>query len=206
MIEVELKCHLSPELLSRLQKKLQQMRFDGTTHNVDIYYDTRDFALLQQAVFVRVRNNRQLDFKFNESAEKVHLQSTERTFSLFPEPASAAQMNALFAHFLPHWSAFPTVAEAVLKNDLIELARIDNKRQVYSNDEVHVSVDHVAGLGDFLEVETRSEEGADTGQAVATLEAFVADLHVQHIKVGYVELWLRVHNPQAYQLGQYHLE
>jgi adenylate cyclase class IV len=64
--------------------------------------------------------------------------------------------------------------------------------------------DHVEGLGDFLEVETRCEEEADTGEAQTRLQTFVSDLQVRHINVGYVELWLAKHNPAAYQAGKYH--
>ncbi len=205
LIETELKCKLSPELFSKLQKKLQQLRFDGTVHNIDTYYDTSDFALLKQAVFVRVRNNKQLDFKFNEKIVKVHGQSTERTFSLPLSVDKAEKMNALFTRFLPCWQSSPTVETAFKENGLIELARIDNRRDAHSGNKVYVSIDHVAGLGDFLEVETHNEEGADTTKAVARLQNFVADLDVQHINVGYVELWLLEHNPLAYELGQYHL-
>src|SRR5258707_12343169 len=70
---------------------------------------------------------------------------------------------------------------------------------------VHLSIDHVEGLGDFLEVEMQCEEDADTSEALALLHKFIAGLDLQHIKVGYVELWLRIHNPQAYQLGKYRL-
>lgn len=181
------------------------MQFAGTVQNSDIYYDTPEFALLKQAVFVRVRNNAQLDFKFDERLVKEHGQSTERTFPLFPSPSMAEKMHALFARYLPDWQVTSSVETAISENGLIELARIENRRDAYAGNEVYVSIDHVAGLGDFLEVETQSEEGIDTSKAIARLQDFVADLHVQHLNIGYVELWLLEHNPRAYALGQYHL-
>ncbi|GHO53756.1 CYTH domain-containing protein [Ktedonobacter robiniae] len=205
MIEVELKCQLSPALLQKLHSKLEHMRFDGEVHNIDIYYDTQDYALLQQAAFVRVRNSTKVEFKFNESIEKIHGQSTERTFPLHPDTDQAKKMNALFAHFLPTWQAQATVEAAISKNGLVELARIDNKREEYSQDDIYISVDHVTQLGDFLEVEVRCDEKDDPEKAHTMLQAFVSDLDVQHIGVGYVELWLREHNVEAYQLGRYHL-
>jgi adenylate cyclase, class 2 len=205
MIEVELKCELFPELLPKLQERLRYMTFAGTAHNVDRYYDTRRFDLLQQAVFVRVRNDHQLEFKFNEQGEKEHRQSTERVFSLFPDPDAREKMNALFTRFLPNWSASSNFSEAVTKNNLTELACINNTREVYVDGAVHLSVDHVEGLGDFLEVEMQCEEDGDTSGALALLHEYIADLDAQHIRVGYVELWLRIHNPQAYQLGKYRL-
>lgn len=181
------------------------MQFAGTVHNRDIYYDTPEFDLLKQAVFVRVRNNEQLECKFNEKLVKEHGQSTERKFPLFPNPAMAEKMNALFAHFLPGWQRATNVETAIKENGLTELACIDNRRDAYFGNDIYVSIDHVAGLGDFLEVETRSDEGTDASRAIARLQDFVADLNVQHINVGYVELWLLEHNPRAYALGQYHL-
>jgi predicted adenylyl cyclase CyaB len=82
---------------------------------------------------------------------------------------------------------------------------INNTRESYADEHIDLSIDHVKGLGDFLEIETQCEEDADTTQAQALLQAFIADLHVEHIKVGYVELWLYKHNPEAYQAGRYHM-
>ena len=208
MIEVELKCELSAALLPTLKTKLQHLSFAGSVHNIDTYYDTSDYQLLRQAVFVRIRNRHQLDFKFNEQViEKAveHGQSTERSFPLEPTARNLAKMNALFVRFLPDWLVSSTVTEAITRNHLIELARIENRREEYAGENIYVSLDHVEGLGDFLEVETQCKEGSDTREAEALLQDFVADLHVQHIHVGYVELWLYKHNLDAYQLGRYHL-
>ena len=139
MIEVELKCELFPKLLPKLQERLQHMTFDGTAHNVDRYYDTPRFDLLQQAVFVRIRNDHQLEFKFNEQGETAHRQSTERVFSLFPDPNMREKMNALFTRFLPHWSASSNVSEAVTKNNLTELAYINTTREIYIDGAVRES-------------------------------------------------------------------
>src|SRR5260370_12775004 len=205
MIEVELKCKLFPELLPKLQERLQHMTFAGTAHNVDRYYDTRRFDLLQQAVFVRVRNAHQPEFKSNEQGEKEHRQSTERVFSLFPDPDALEKMNALFTRFLPNWSASSNFSEAITKNNLTELACINNTREVYVDGAVHLSIDHVEGLGDFLEVEMQCEEDADTTEALALLHKFIAHLDLQPINAPHVELFLRIHNPQAYHLGKYRL-
>ncbi len=205
LIEVELKCELYPELLYKLDQKLLDMRFHGIVSNTDIYYDTPGWNLLQQAVFVRVRNSRLLEFKFNNHAEQAHSQSIERVFPLRPEPEIATKMNSLFLDFLPHWSAAADFAEAITINDLIMLAQIHNTREIYSKDDMHLTIDHVEDLGDFLEVEVHCEEGTDTSKALARLHCFLAGLGVQPIAVGYVELWLRIHNPQAYQVGKYRL-
>lgn len=205
MIEIELKCELSFELLEKVREKTDRMDFKGKKHNQDVYYDTPTWDLLHRGVFVRVRNQRQVDFKFNEDLSQEHGQVNERVFPLPPSPLEAEKMNALFACFLPTWVSVTSFDEATQKNGLLELVTIDNTREAYTSQNIALSIDHVEGLGNFLEVETTVSEGTDTSLAQAQLQAFVSDLDVQHIKVGYVELWLYKHNLEAYQAGRYHL-
>src|SRR2546430_2068447 len=103
VIEVEMKFELPPTSRSQFKKHFAMMQLIHQLKNSDIYYDTPGLDLLRQAVFVRVRNHLRLEFKFNEQAAPAHIQSTERSFSLTPEPPQAQEMNALFSQFLPHW-------------------------------------------------------------------------------------------------------
>ena len=205
LIEIELKCELSPQLLEKVRHKIQGMQFRGTAYNHDIYYDTPNWDLLRQAVFVRIRNSQKIEFKFNEDASPEHKQAFERVFPLQTSSSDLDRLNSLFAYFLPAWTPATSFEDALGKNKLVQLVGINNTREAYADEHIDLSIDHVKGLGDFLEIETQCEEDADTTQAQARLQAFVADLHVQHIKVGYVELWLYKHNPEAYQAGRYHL-
>ena len=202
-----MKFDIAPGSWSQLKEQFATMQLARRLSNADTYYDTEEFDLLRQAVFVRVRNHQCLEFKFNEQAAPAHIQSTERVFSLMPEPQQAAEMNALFSRFLPHWRSANTVEEVLHQNDLIELAHIENQRVQYTYDDLLVCVDQVEGLGDFVEIEAQCEEGSDTSQ-VETLEAqvqcFAADFAARQVRVGYVELWLQKHHPQAYQVGKYH--
>lgn len=205
MIEIELKYALLSGISSKLLERLCDMEHTATVNNTDTYYDTPAFDLLQQAVFVRIRNNRFLQFKFNESEHKVHGQITEHSFPLSTEQSFIEKVNVLFAQFLARWIPTSSILSAIAINGLIELARIENRREEYFHDDIIVSVDHVKDLGDFLEVETQCPEGTDTSHALEKLQAFVATLDLQQIHTGYVELWLRIHNPQAYHLARYQL-
>jgi adenylate cyclase class IV len=204
MIEVELKFELLPTSWPQLEEQLTTMQLTRRMRNSDTYYDTAGFDLLRQAVFVRVRNQMHLEFKFNEQAAPAHIQSTERVFSLVPEPRQAEEMNALFSRFLPQWRPADTVKEALQQNGLIELAVIENRRVQYRYDDLVVCVDRVEGLGDFVEIETQCEEGSDTQQAIAKMHRFAAGFAARQVHVGYVELWLQKHHPRAYQRGKYH--
>jgi adenylate cyclase, class 2 len=241
MIEVELKFALPPASRARLETYLGAFGRPRRLRNSDIYYDTPSLDLLSKAVFVRVRNRRRLEFKFNEQAAPEHLFCTERAFSLTAGPGQVAEMNRLFAGFLPHWQAAGTVSEALQGRGLVELARIENSRAEYRHENLlfqplkrvektrtvlplpmgkvyfsHlkrssgivlvVCVDHVEGLGDFLEIETQCEVESEIPRAIERVQAFAAGVEARQVHVGYVELWLQKHLPRAYRLGKYQEE
>lgn len=206
MIEVELKFAITPDSRAGLETYLGSAGCAHRLHNSDIYYDTSSFDLFSQAVFVRVRNRQRLEFKFNEQAAPEHLFCTERAFPLTARRGRVAAMNSLFAGFLPRWQAAPTIGEALSKNGLVELARIENSRAEYRYENLVVCVDHVEGLGDFLEIETQCEVESETPRAIEQVQAFAAGLDARQVHIGYVELWLQKYLPRAYRQGKYQEE
>ncbi len=205
MIELELKCNVSPDSWPLLQEKLQAAKPEGWIENFDVYYDTWTFDLLRQGVFVRVRNNYHLQFKFSARNNFDHVQCIERTFSLPLDQNSLEDSNRLFAQFLPEWDATSDFETIRKQNGLRELAVIENRRKLYSSDNMYLSIDHVKGLGDFFEIEIRGEENENTSEALTKLQTFASGINFEPINIGYVEMWLRLHNSLAYQLGKYHL-
>lgn len=206
MIEVELKFAITYDARSRLEASLGTIGDAYRLHNSDVYYDTPSFDLFSQAVFVRIRNRQRLEFKFNEQAAPEHLFCTERVFPLSARRKQLAEMNRLFAGFLPQWQTASTIGEALQKNDLIELARIENSRAEYRYENLVVCVDHVWGLGDFLEIETQCEVESETPGALEQVRAFAAGLEARQVHIGYVELWLQKYLPRAYRQGKYQEE
>ena len=206
MIEVELKFEITPEARARLEKYLAALGLARRLQNSDTYYDTPSFDLLGQAVFVRVRNQQRLEFKFNQQAAPAHIHCTERVFSLAPEPQQAEEMNDIFSGFLPDWRKAGTVNKAIQQNDLIELARIENHRIEYACENLVVCLDQVEGLGSFLEIETQCEEESEIDQAISRVQAFVSDVPARPVHIGYVELWLQKYHRRAYHQGKYQEE
>ena len=206
MIEVELKFAITPDSRARLETYLGTIGCARRLHNSDTYYDTPSYNLFSQAVFVRVRNRQRLEFKFNEQAAPEHLFCTERAFSLTARRGRLAEMNRLFAGFLPYWQPARTIGEALSENGLIELARIENSRAEYRYENLVVCVDHVEGLGDFLEIETQCEVESETPRAIERVQAFAAGLDARQVHIGYVELWLQKYLPRAYRQGKYQEE
>lgn len=206
MIEVEFKCRLTSAAVVRVQEKLTQFVYWGEKQNHDIYYDTPEWDLLRQAVFLRVRNGTRLEWKFNPEIDLAHTTSIERVFALKAEPFLASEMNVLCKHFLPDWQEVEHFSEAVARGTLVELAQIENMRRLYRTaDHLKVSLDQVTALGTFLEIEGTCAEGEDEEPLRRAAALLVEELSLQHLPVGYVELWLQEHKPEAYLVGQYKL-
>jgi adenylate cyclase class IV len=211
MIEVELKFEVAPQSRAGLEAKLSDLpgiRWLGQIVNADRYFDTADLACLQQAVFIRIRNNEQLEMKFHDQADPAHTHSTERTFPLKAEPSLMREINALYVRFIPGWHAAETIEEAMRVNDLAEYAHIINRRTQYAYDSMTLSADEVEGLGNFFEVETTCAEGTEVEQSLARLRAFVANLafpSLRPVGTGYVEQWLQRYRPHIAYLKKEHL-
>jgi adenylate cyclase class IV len=208
MIEVELKFEILSGTRLLLQTKLDAILAQplGQADNVDIYYDTESFDCLQQAVFFRIRNHKHLEIKYHEHADPSHMHTTERVFPLESEPLLVKEMNTQCSHFMPKWQQADTIQEAMCINGLREFARIEKRRTQYAYGDMILCIDTVEELGDFFEVETHCEEGKEIKKAIAKLQEFIASLAfptLRPMEVGYVELWLRLHLPQVYQLGKY---
>jgi adenylate cyclase class 2 len=208
MIEVELKFALPSDARVLLQTKLNALWVQSLSQveNVDTYYDTAGFDCLQQAVFIRIRNQKYLEIKYHEHADPAHMHATERVFPLESGPLSVKEMNIQCARFISDWQEAGTIEESMCINGLKEFVCIEKHRDQYVYEDLILCVDSVEGLGDFFEVETHCEEQTEIGQAIAKLQDFVMSLGfsaLRPVEVGYVELWLRSHLPQVYQLGKY---
>ena len=83
----------------------------GQVENVDTYYDTAGFDCLQQAVFIRIRNQKDLEIKYHEHADPAHMHATERVFSLESGPLLVKEMNVQCARFIPEWQEAGTIEE-----------------------------------------------------------------------------------------------
>ena|SRR5579859_2042950 len=204
MIEVEVRSLLLPTVEAKLSEKLERMHLYEVKDSQDAYYDTMHFDLLRhpQTVFVRLRESHLLQFKFDEDqALRQRIACIEREFIL-SEDHLPERAHALFQTFLPTWQTTATTwEEARTCNQLIELARIDKKRTTYIDTTglLIISIDQVAGLGTFVEIERNCEEGADIRTEEEHVHTFLQEIGGTSLNAGYFEMWLYRHNHSAYQ-------
>jgi len=200
MIEIELKYELKNKIKCDLKP-------DKEKEVEDIYYDTEDYQLLKNGNFLRIRNKKQLDFKINAN-DLSHLYCKETNFSYSDENAS--EIKELLQKLGIDISF--TSLDELFKNLKI-LAPIKKKRHIYNLEEkVVMVIDEVENLGTFLEIEYDYEGDEITKEQGEYYKNYLKDILKKHnllnddmteVRIGYVELYLKKHNKEAYNLGIY---
>lgn len=202
MIEVELKLEVNkfPDV-----GNLQLVK---ENHIVDVYYDTPDYKLISTGNFLRNRDNKNVDFKLNVG-DLTHTYCKETNFKYagFTHPSSLQQIFKNIG--LKYSSNFNSFEEFLKVNNLSQLAVIDKYRKVYKFEDLEISFDEAKDIGNFIEIEYDLPDGSEVNREEIvkymldkmTANNLIADY--SFVKIGYVELYLKKHNPHAYNLGLY---
>lgn len=200
MIEVELKYKLKS--FPKVDFPLIEERKEE-----DLYYDTKDYELLRKGNFLRIRNQEKIDFKLSTN-DLTHLYCKETRFSLNPFPTS--NIEKVF-HSLNLSISCSNYEE--FKEKLIVLAPIRKNRRTYKiDDHITMVLDEIENLGCFLEIEYDVEQDSITKEEGKEYEKILMDVlkknHLlteedKKVTIGYVELYLKEYNIEAYHLGLY---
>ncbi len=200
MIEIELKYELKNKIECNLKP-------DKEKEVEDIYYDTEDYQLLKNGNFLRIRNKAQLDFKINAN-DMSHLYCKETNFSY--DDANVSEIKELLQK-LGIDVSFTSLDELFKKLKI--LAPIKKKRYTYKLEEkVVMVIDEVENLGTFLEIEYDYENDEITKEQGEYYKNYLKDIlkkynllngDTREVRIGYVELYLKKHNKEAYDLGIY---
>ncbi|MCL1902262.1 MAG: CYTH domain-containing protein [Alphaproteobacteria bacterium] len=208
MIEIELRFKISsvPEALAGfpLIKEKSQL---------DIYYDTADYALFRRGNFLRTRNNKRLEFKCDAAFDGSHDYCREVEFDVADLAQKSNEINQTLSELnVPANAEYENVEDFISKNNLKTFAVIDKVRREYRiTDNMIVMLDDLKGLGLFIEAEIMVPDDTNKSDIQKYIEKMREDLtargilgpDAEPVKVGYVELYLMEHNPAAYDIGQY---
>ena len=214
-IEVELKFQvLNPEKLKEIFGVLPDQK-----QNTDVYLDNKEGDLFKRGIFVRVRDGKKLDFKFNMEDGKVgtydHTHCDEYSFELplrledkekFQEVCEILEMKP-FENSLEDFKQ---------NNSLSDLVIVDKKRCSFSKNGFIITVDELTGVGNYLEIEKDVEiEALSAEEEKRMLDDIKKDINdyvvslgldLKEIKIGYCEIALRQKNFELYKMGQYVME
>ena len=209
-IEIELKYQILDE--AQIREFLKGIAFINTKRIVDIYLDTKDGDLYKKGIFIRVRNNKTLDFKYsledfqNPKKMSMHEQCEEHSFPLplTDKLLKAINQNCKILGLVGIYN--PDLGELKSRNNLIESVIIDKIRQKFKDEEFEYSFDNVKGLGKFLEIEAEGQEGQDFEEIKKRIREKVKNLKLKLITTGYNEVYWRKYNFDLYLQGRYLFE
>ena len=206
-IEIEFKYQVLDK--TQIQEFLKEIAFVDTKRIVDIYLDTKDVDLYRKGIFIRVRNNKTLDFKYsledfqNLKKMSMHEQCEEHSFPLPLTDKSLKAINQNCKILGLKEMKSPDLEKFKAKNNLIDSMIIDKIRQKFKDKEFEYSFDNVKGLGKFLEVEAEGQEGQDFEEVKKRIREKVKNLKLKLITTGYNEVYWRKYNFNLYLQGRY---
>ncbi len=208
-IEIELRYQvLEPQQLDTFLaafKKLHQK------HDVDIYLDNPEAILYQRGIFVRIRNEKKLDIKFNRACldnPELAMQDycEEHSFALPLQEQDLEKFNELVASL-----GLKALSQADLDifksiNNLDTHYIIDKNRASYKCDSFTIAIDEVADLGTFLEIELMASTIENLAIIKQHMQTLLKGLSLEPLRTGYGTLLLRKKNFEHYLLGRFVLE
>ncbi len=155
-IEIELRYEiLKPKELISFIKDLTKL---GTYRIVDHYLDTPQFNFIIRGIFIRIRDNRKLDIKFNREC----LQNPDLEGQPYCEEYSfdlpLQQKDLKLINEVAETVGLKTLTKADLNqfkivNELNPALTIDKERASYTKGDYTIVIDTVEHIGTFMEIE-----------------------------------------------------
>ncbi len=209
MIEIELKYEvLNPTELDTFTSTLTKR---STKRVIDHYLDTPRFDLIKKGVYVRVRNQKQFDIKFNREClndPTLDLQPYCEEYS-FELPLQVEDLNALKSTALtvglkPLETA--DFSQFLLVNNLSTSRIVDKVRTSYTLGDFTLVIDTVAKLGIFLEIELMADSKKNIDTITTKMKELLLPLSLKPLSTGYDSLILRKNNFEEYLQSRFILE
>lgn len=208
-IEIELRyeVHAPQQLASFLLpfEKLHQK------HDIDIYVDNAQAMLYQKGIFIRIRNNKKLDIKFNRATLEnpdlaIQDYCEEHSFALPLQEQDLEQLNLLLVSLDLKPIVVADLEQLLHVNNFVEHYVVDKLRTSYQHEAFTLCLDEVADLGTFLEIELMANNIEDLSQVKQAMQQLIAELDITPLKTGYGTLLLSKKHFEHYLLGRFILE
>ncbi len=178
---------------------------------VDSYLDTTDADFLKKGIYIRIRNNKKMDIKFNREClynPDLDLQPycEEYSFALPLRQENLTALNDLAPLLGLRHLASPDVQLFMRDNQLINHRIVDKMRSSYTSGIFTIYIDEVVDLGTFLEIELMTENINSLDNITQTMEHILAGLTLRLLKTGYDSLVLKKQNFAQYIQGRFALK
>lgn len=203
-IEMEKKFRV---LSNDLDSFLKSKKFISSKRVVDEYLDTPEGRFYKNGIYIRVRNQKSLDIKFNPE----HLGALNVTRSTIcheynislPFDISSIQvfdpLEKMINLKCPNSYTFENFS---ITNNLKPIVVLDKNRSTYEDEMFIIAVDEFSDFGTFIEFEAK-DNTIPSDVFLNAVEQITQNLDLQEFNSGYIELRLREINPTLYLKGKY---
>lgn len=188
MIEIEKKFHASPEALSCIDSACV---FVGKRINTDIYYDTPDYRLTTQNIWLRTRNEHfQMKTPFEGGKKKGA--------NLYHEWETDSDIQRFLG-----FPSEETLLDSLHKNNITPFVTLTTHRTKYKKDDYTLDIDQTAAP-DFsfsaVEIEILVSNPSESDDALRRILELGKQWHLNsNIPHGKVVQFLQEHRPHHYQ-------
>lgn len=208
-IEIELRFEVLNQ--QALTQFLQPLNFIETKQVIDVYLDTYDAQLYKRGIYIRLRNNKKVDIKFNRACledNKLEQQAycEEYSFQLPWQQPDIDKINQLSRELELQEILIPSFEEYKKVNKLIEHITVDKMRSLYTVEDFLISVDVVNELGTFLEIEVMTSDINNLDLIKSHMFKILKELQLTPLKTGYSALLLKKQNFEQYVQGRFILD
>lgn len=205
-VEIELRYEvLNPVQLDTFLVPFKKL---GQKRQVDAYLDNPAHELWRRGIFVRVRNDKTLDIKFNREClldpTLVHQDyCEEHRFELPLQDRDLEKLNALLVSLdlAPAPSADVELFKKI--NNLSTHYTVDKTRTSYEHENFRLCVDQVAHVGLFLEIELMADSIEHVQTVKKQMIEFLRPLALEPVKIGYCSIAVRRQCGAEYCLGRF---
>ncbi|MBD3329006.1 CYTH domain-containing protein [Candidatus Dojkabacteria bacterium] len=214
-VKREIEIELRYEILDNEPPKLN---YTSPRRVLDVYYDTANGKFFKQGIFIRERNNKKLDFKFNledlkgNDLKNDHTHCDDFSFTLpltLESKKKIDQVGKILKLKIP--KDF-NLTNFLNSNSLRKLAVVDKLRRKANQNGFSICYDVEKTSGRFLEIEKCIEIDSDANdyrekiqQIKDDIASFVKSFGVglKQNPIGYCEAVLRKTNFDLYLQGKY---
>src|SRR3989344_3662776 len=153
-IEIELKYEILD--INLLNPFLQTLEYQKTQSTHDVYFDTPQGAYFKKGLWIRNRNNRSLDFKFNragllDQSKPMTNFCEEHSFQLPLNAYDRERLIALSDFLQLQVPDYLDLQAFTMLNGLQEMAIVNKIRKTYQHQKFKIMVDEIKDVGYFLE-------------------------------------------------------
>lgn len=208
-IEIELRYEIiNQDQLMQFLAPLQQLQ---SKRDIDIYLDNSQALLYQKGIFIRIRNGKKLDIKFNRACLDnpglaIQDYCEEHSFALPLQESDLPRLNELLISLNLNPITIPDLEQLKAANNFGTHYTVDKTRTSYQHDAFTLCVDHVTDLGTFLEIELMANSIEDLAAIKQEMQHVIKGLALVPLKTGYGTLLLRKKHFEHYLMGRFILE